>query len=220
MSAIAAAIGIGAAVTAGAAVYSANKSAGAARDAANSTVAENQREFDLTRQDTLPQRQIGANAIATLSKLEGYGPGQVDPDTGAVTGAPAGTPDYSLFTGSPGYQFSLNQGEKAINNSLVAQGRGLSGAAVKAGTSYAQGLATQNYNDYVNQLMQQAGLGSAGVSTSAQAGEAAASNDSNAFALEGNARASAYTSGAQGVNNAVQGGMSNYLLSKYLNRAP
>lgn len=218
MSGIATAIGVGAVVAAGAAVYAGNKSASAATQAANSTVGENAREFNITQANTLGQRTIGANATAQLSKLEGYGPGQVDPTTGAVTGAPAGTPDPSAFTASPGYQFSLDQGEKSINNSLVAQGRGLSGAAVKAGTTYAQGLASQNYNDYVNQLMQQAGLGSAGVSTTAQAGQAAAANDSQAFALEGNARASAYGTTASGVNNSVQGGMSNYLLSQYLNK--
>lgn len=209
---------IGGAVVAGAASsYAGSKEAGAATQAANSTVGENAREFNITQANTLPQRTIGANAIAQLSKLEGYGPGQVDPTTGAVTGAPAGTPDASAFTASPGYQFSLDQGEKSINNSLVAQGKGLSGAAVKAGTSYAQGLASQNYNDYVNQLMQQAGLGSAGVSTTTAAGTAAAANDSQAYALEGNARASAYGTTASGVNNAVQGGTSNYLLSQYLN---
>lgn len=220
MTGVATAIGVGAAVTAGAAVYAGNKSASAAESAANSTVGENAREFNITQANTLSQRTLGANADAQLSKLEGYGPGQVDPTTGAVTGAPAGTPDPSAFTASPGYQFSLDQGEKSINNSLVAQGRGLSGAAVKAGTSYAQGLASQNYNDYVNQLMQQAGLGSAAVSTTTQAGTAAAANDSQAYALEGNARASAYGSAASGVNNAIQGGTSNYLLGQYLGTNP
>lgn len=220
MSGIATAIGVGVAgvAAAGASIYAGNKEAGAAEDAANSTIGENAREFNLARQDTLGQRTIGANAIAQLSKLEGYGAGQVDPTTGVVTGAPAGTPDASAFTASPGYQFSLDQGEKAINNSLVAQGRGLSGAAVKAGTTYAQGLASQNYNDYVSQLMQQAGLGTQGINTSAAAGTAAASNDSNAFALEGNARESAYGNAAAGVNNAIQGSTSNYLLSQYLQK--
>lgn len=218
MTGVATAIGVGAVAAAGAAVYAGNKSASAATQAANSTVGENAREFNITQANTLSQRTLGANADAQLSKLEGYGPGQVDPTTGAVTGAPAGTPDASAFTASPGYQFSLDQGEKSINNSLVAQGRGLSGAAVKAGTSYAQGLASQNYNDYVNQLMQQAGLGSAAVSTTTAAGTAAAANDSQAYALEGNARASAYGTTASGVNNAVQGGAQNYLLSQYLNK--
>lgn len=217
---VAAAVIGGAVVSGVASSVAAGKQAGAAEDAANSTVGENAREFNLARADTQPNRQLGANAVAQLSKLYGYGPSQVDPNTGAVIGSPSGKPDMSGFFASPGYQFSLGQGEKSINNSLVAQGRGLSGAAVKAGTTFAQGLASQNYNDYVNQLMQQAGLGSAGVSTSAQAGAQAASNDSQAYALEGNARASAYGSAAAGINNSVQGGVGNYLLSQYLNRPP
>lgn len=218
MTGVATAIGVGAAVTAGAAVYSGNKAASAAESAANSAIGENAREFNLARADTQPSRQLGADADAQLSKLYGYGPSQVDPNTGAVTGTPSGTPDMSGFFTSPNYQFALSQGEKSINNSLVAQGRGLSGAALKAGSTFASGLASSNYNDYVNQLMQQAGLGSAAVSTSASAGAAAASNDSQAYALEGNARASAYGNTAAGVNNAVQGGTGNYLLSQYLNR--
>lgn len=213
---VAAAVIGGAVVAAGASAYAGNKAAGAAKDAANSTVGENAREFNLARADTQPQRQIGANAIAQLSKLYGYGPSQVDPNTGAVTGTPSGTPDMSGFFTSPDYQFTLGEGQKAINSSLIARGGGLSGAAVKAGTRYASGLASKNYNDYVNQLMQQAGLGSVGINTSAQAGAQAASNDSQAYALEGNARASAYGSTAAGINNAVQGGSKNYLLSRYL----
>lgn len=213
---IAAAIA-GAAIIGGvASTVSANKQAGAAKDAANSTIAENAREFNLARADTEPNRALGANADAQLSRLFGYGPTQVDPNTGAVIGSPSGKPDMSGFFTSPDYQFSLDQGQKAINNSLVAQGRGLSGAAVKAGTTFAQGLASKNYNDYVNQLFQQAGIGSAAVSTSAQAGAQAASNDSQAYALEGNARASAYGNAGAGINNAVQSGAGNYLLTRYL----
>lgn len=207
----------GAVVGAVGSAVSGSEQAGAAEDAANSTTAENAREFNLARTDTQPGRQLGADADAQLSRLYGYGPSQVSSD-GTVTGSPAGTPDMSAFTQSPGYQFSLSQGEKSINNSLIAQGRGLSGAALKAGSTFASGLASQNYNDYVNQLMQQAGLGSAAVSTSAQAGASAASNDSQAYALEGNARASAYGSTAAGINNSAQGGVSNYLLSQYLNK--
>lgn len=217
---VAAAVIGGAVVAAGASTIAGNKAASASKDAANSTVGENAREFNLVRADTQGQRQIGANATAQLSKIFGYGPSQVDPNTGAVIGSPSGTPDMSGFFTSPNYTFALGEGEKSINNSLIAKGGGLSGAAVKAGTRYASGLASGNYNDYVNQLLQQAGLGSAGVSTSAAAGASAAANNSQAYALEGNARASAYGSQAAGINNAVQGGVGNYLLSRYLGNSP
>jgi hypothetical protein len=226
---VAAAIAGAAVVGAGAAVYSANKQAGAAQDAANAatqgtnaTVSENQREFNLARADTQPSRQIGANAIASLSKLYGYAPSQVGPD-GTVTGTPSGTPDMSGFFTSPDYTFNLQQGQRAIDNSLVARGRGLSGAEIKASTGYAQGLASSQYSDYVNRLMAQAGLGQTGVNTSTQAGlatagsdAAARANQTNALTAAANARASAYGNMAAGVNNSVQGGVGNYLLLKYL----
>lgn len=229
MTGVAAAIGGAAVIGAGAAVYSASKQAGAAKDAANQaraatdqTVAENQREFDLARADTAPQRQIGANAIATLSKLYGYGPGQVSPD-GTVTGTPSGTPDLSGFFTSPDYAFNLQQGQKAIDNSLVSRGKGLSGSEIKASTNFASGLASSQFSDYVSRLMAQAGLGQAGVNTSTQAGlstaasdAAARANETNAVTSATNARASAYGNLASGISNSVTGGISNYLLMRYL----
>ena len=216
MTGVASAVVAGAVVAAGASAYAANKTAGAARDAAAGTLAENAREFDLARADTAPARQLGANSIATLSKLYGYGPSQVDPNTGAVTGTPSGTPDMSSFFTSPDYSFNLQEGEKGVTNSLVARGLGLSGSQVKASTRYASGLASQQYGDYVNRLLAQAGLGQTGVNTSAQVGQSVAASDAAARASEANARASAYGTMASGVNNAAQGGISNYLLYRYL----
>lgn len=214
---VAAAVIGGAVLGAGASVYAGSKSAGAAKDAAQTTTDENQREFDLVRGDTAPTRALGANATAALSRLYGYGAPQVDPATGAMTAGPQGTPDMSGFFTSPDYTFNLAQGQKAIDNSLVAQGRGLSGAAVKAGTQYASGLASQQYGDYVNRLMAQAGLGTTGVGQSAAAGTTLVGNETMANTNLANARASAYGTIASGVNNSIQGGAGNYLLYKYLN---
>jgi hypothetical protein len=181
--------------------YSAKKSAGAAKQAQDTVTAEQRRQFDLTRQDTAPQRQLGENAISLLSRMYGYG---------------GNAPDMSGFFQSPDYQFNLAEGENAINRSAAARGGLLSGAAVKAGQRYASGLATREYSGFIDRLMQQAGLGSTGIGQSAAAGANAANAISGAAMNAGNARASAYASGAQGVNNAVQGGLSNMLLMQYL----
>ena len=54
---------------------------------------------------------------------------------------------------TPGYQFTLNQGERATANQESAEGLGVSGAQQKAMTSYASGLADQTYNQqFSNQL--------------------------------------------------------------------
>lgn len=66
----------------------------------------------------------------------------------------------------PGYQFRLAQGQKALDQSLAAQGLSQSGAAIKAAQEYAQGLAStqyQNaYNDWLARNQQLMGLGEYG----------------------------------------------------------
>lgn len=128
----------------------------------------------------------------------------------------AGAPDMGAFFESPDYQFNLAEGQKAIDRSLVARGRGLSGAGVKEGVRYASGMASQQYGDFTNRLLQIAGLGSAATSNTVAAGTNMANNNSAALINAGNQRASIYGQTAAGVNNSVQGGISNYMLAQYL----
>jgi hypothetical protein len=138
------------------------------------------------------------------------------PPVAGGTGAGAGTPDMSAFFESPDYQFNLAEGQKAIDRSLVAQGRGLSGAGVRQGVRYASGVASQQYGDFTNRLLTIAGLGSAATSNTVAAGQNMANNNSAALINAGNQRASIYGQTAAGVNNSVQGGISNYMLAQYL----
>lgn len=137
-------------------------------------------------------------------------------DAGAATAT--GRPELGAFFESPDYQFNLGEGQKAIDRSLAARGGALSGASVREGARYASGLASQQFGDYTNRLLTIAGLGNAATSNVAQAGMNAANNNSNALINNANARASAYTTQAQGVNNAVQSGISGWLLNSYLQK--
>jgi hypothetical protein len=134
---------------------------------------------------------------------------------GAPAQGPAG-PDMSVFFQSPDYQFNLQEGQQGIDRSAAARGGLLSGAAVKAGTRFASGLASREYSSFVDRLMQQAGLGTTGIGASAAAGANAASNIGNAYMNAGNTRANAYMQQGQNVNNQLQGTASNLLLMKYL----
>lgn len=54
---------------------------------------------------------------------------------------------------TPGYQFALQQGLEATQNSYAAQGLGTSGAALKGAANYAEGLASTTYQQqYQNAL--------------------------------------------------------------------
>lgn len=59
----------------------------------------------------------------------------------------------------PGYQFLLDQGQKATQNGFAAQGLGSSEAAMKGGISFAEGLAGTSLQQQFDMLMKQAGLG-------------------------------------------------------------
>lgn len=175
---------------------SAGKAAGAAKAGTDATVGENQRQFDLVRSDTANLRGLSDQSVGMLSKLN------------------AG--DSSAFHQDPGYQFALEQGQRSIDNSAAARGGLLSGGAVKAGARFATGLADQQYGSFYDRLLQSAGLGNTGIGASASAGASAAGNIGAAYTNGAAMRGSAYLQGGQAVNGAVQGGVSNLLLSRYL----
>jgi hypothetical protein len=130
------------------------------------------------------QRNAANNAINTLQQSKdeaiGYydklspwakGGGQaLSPLTGLLTGT---SYDYAtgnqtqlnpeqrnnLFTASPGYQFRLDQAMKALTSRQNALGYSNSGGADKELVQYSQGLASDEYNNYLNQLFQLAGVG-------------------------------------------------------------
>lgn len=135
--------------------------------------------------------------------------------------APAATgPDMSAFFESPDYQFNKDQSQQALDRSLLARGRGLSGAGVKEGERLASGLASTEFGNFFNRLTTLAGMGNAATNTSAQAGLSTASNNANITTNAGNQRASIYGDQAAGVSNAVTGGLSNYLFLQQLNKNP
>lgn len=54
------------------------------------------------------------------------------------------------FTADPGYNFRLQEGQKAIDRSLGARGKVFSGEALTDAQNFGQGLADQTYNDAYN----------------------------------------------------------------------
>jgi len=72
---------------------------------------------------------------------------QPNPDSGSSG------PNFSDFYNTPGYQWQLDQGKKAIERSAAARGGLASGNTLGALTKYGQGLADQTYNQYVSNLM-------------------------------------------------------------------
>lgn len=72
---------------------------------------------------------------------------------------------FQNFQNSTGFDFMMDQGQRAITGSNAAKGLLRSGSTAKALTSFGQNLASTRYNDYMNQLLglSNLGLGAGGV---------------------------------------------------------
>lgn len=62
--------------------------------------------------------------------------------------------DASDLENTPGYQFTMNQGLKALANQNAAKGLGLSGAQQKGALEYATGLADNTFGQQYNRALQ------------------------------------------------------------------
>lgn len=124
-----------------------------------------------TRNDLMPYMQRGGQALDTLAPLVGVGG---NPLTAYLT---------KPFTGAdlestPGYQFTRDQGLKAVQNSYAARGLGSSGAAMRGAARYATGLAESTFDKQLQNSMAQrqliynmlTGLSGSGQNAAAQMG--------------------------------------------------
>jgi hypothetical protein len=124
---------------------------------------------------------------------------EVMPDGSVRTIAAAGTdggdggggaPDYSGFYNSPDYQFALDQGLQATSRAGSAMGNFRSGNTLAALTQYGQGLATQNFGNYVSRLQSLAGIGVTASNNAGQNAMVLGGNIGNTLQNGANARAS------------------------------
>lgn len=166
--------------------------------------------------------------------FEGYGRGTWGGLLGGLDGKPtppgsvpiAPTPtapasrDLTPFFASPQYQFVRDEGLRGITNSRAAQGSGSGGNALRGAIGYASNLASGEFESYVNKLFGIAGLGSGATNVGVQSASNAGANLASIYQNAGNARASAYMAGASGVNNALQGGIQNWMFYDYLKNNP
>jgi hypothetical protein len=188
----------------------ANAAAAMQLEVAKLAIASQEKMFERGVELTDPWRTAGKNALATLQGKISAGPGD--------------------YTKSPGYDFRLAEGQKAMERSAAARGGLLSGAAGKAMERYGQDYATQDYDNYLRRyyesltpLQSLAGVGQSTASQTAgaagslgagiantqmQAGNAAAAGILGA----GQANAAGQINQANAITGSLQSGMNNALL--------
>lgn len=128
-------------------------------------------------------------------------------------GSNGSSPDYSEFYKSPGYQFRLDEGQKAIERSAAARGGLNSGATMKALDRFSQGIASDEFGRYVGGLQSMAGIGQNATNATTQAGQASSNNIINAYGNMGNARASSYANTGSAINSGINNVLSAYLMN-------
>lgn len=191
----AAIIGGGAVVGAGITAKSGRQQTAAIGQSEKRAIEEQRRQFDISQQLTEPRREAENAALAQLSNILGLGGGQAD-----LSGLQI-----------PGQQFAIDEASRAIERSASARGGLVSGNTLAALQERALGITNQNFlSNFLNPL-QNLALGGAG----AQAGQNALNLGVNVGNLQqqgGANRANIIGQTGSGINSAIQGGLSNFLL--------
>ncbi len=183
----------------------AQKASDASVEVANRQIQFAKQTRDQINQNLSPYREAGQNALDIQSQRVADGfqyqaaPGAND----AVPDFEFSTPSADDFRTDPGYQFAFEEGQRAIDGSAAARGNLFSGATLKAQQRFGQGLADQNYRNFLTDYRQQ----EANAANDFRQQQANAANDfrsqqSQYNALVGNLAASGQNAAAQ-ANNAA-----------------
>ena len=207
---------------------------GMAADASKDAANLQQDRYAQTRADLQPYFQPGYNALNDAYGLARLGPTGGGPDYLAqAAGNLPGRMTQAELEATPGYQFDLREGLKAVQSSAAARGLGVSGASLKGAGAFATGLANKTYldqfnvgqkrfEDYLNlntgqqgnvtnsfnRLNSIAGMGANAAAGLGTTGAGLANTAGNYIQQGGLANAA----GLQGVGNALTGGANNYLM--------
>ena len=124
--------------------------------------------------------------------------------------------DFSMadYTADPGYQFRLDQGQQALERSAAARGLLSSGSTLKGIENYAQGAASQEYqnafnryqinrSNQLNPLQSLMGAGQSSTNTLTSAAANQGTNQANTTMAAGQARASGYVGSANALSGAL-----------------
>lgn len=167
---------------AGAAKESSALAAETSLQATREAIAAQKEMYEQGRQDLAPWREAGGRALTDLEALMKQGPGE--------------------FTKSPGYEFTLSEGTKAIERAASAGGRLASGRTIKESIGYAEGLASTEYDKFLaryyaklNPYQTMAGLGQTTAATTAQAGTQTGAGIASSLMSGGSTAANAYYQG-------------------------
>jgi len=202
------AVSTGAAILGGAAISgimgseAAGKSSRATARASKASIAEQRRQFDIIQKQAAPYRKVGEQALYSLADMMGVE---------SKNPYEAGTDEYTAFENrqkydfqeTPGYQFRLGEGEKALERSQA--GRRLGGRAAKEALRYGQEFGAAERGAEFSKLSTLAGFGPSTVGAGMPTGIP------GTIEAGGRAAAEYGYKGSEAISGAIQGGLGNLM---------
>lgn len=169
-------------------------------NAANNATELQYNEFQQQQANEAPWLAAGQAALPQLSQM-------------AAT-TPSFTSQDFLNNQDPAYQFDLSQGEQAVQRSAAAAGGLQTGGTLKALNNYAQGAASNEYQNAYNRFMNNqntqfsrlsslAGIGQTATAGVNAAGMNMANNNANTITSLGSAQGAAQIAGSQNIGNTL-----------------
>lgn len=122
-----------------------------------------------------------------------------------VDGAAQANQAFDTFRNSTGYDWRLKQGMNALNSGYAGAGTIKSGAAIKGAIDYGQGMASQEFGNYLNALGNQQGIGLQAGSSAAGVSQNVANSLGNIYQQNGANQANASLARASALGNGISG---------------
>lgn len=215
-----------AAATIGSSLLSSDASRSAANtqaDAANHAADLQQQNLAQTRESLQPFVNTGYEAQGALRNLLGLG-APTDSGTYGSLMQPFDAKAFEQWK-DPGYQFQLQQGQQALQNSQAAQNGVLSGGALKDLIGFNQGMANNAYQNAFGRYMSQndatynrlsslLGIGENAAAGLGNTGAQVMSNVGNTLTSGAAARAAGQIGSANAFTGGINNGMGYYMLNQ------
>lgn len=189
-----------------------------AANAANQAAQMQQEEAGRARQAMSPWSSTGIGALGKIAGLLGLGELRMsDPSNPnsfwGIYGDGKAAQDKALnaFQTSPGYQWRKTEGVNALDRSAAAKGLLLSGAQVKGVQAFGDGLAAEEWRNYMADLKDTAGMGQSAASSASNTSASLTSGAANNIAQGGMARGSGYAAGANALASGIGQGINNVM---------
>ena len=194
----AAAIVGAAAIGAGASVYGSSQAASAQEKAARTAGNIQKNQYEQTRSDLAPYRDVGSNALSRYQNLLG------------MNGQDAYKSALGDYQQSPFLSQLVTDTQRGVDASSAARGGLYSGATAQAIGDRTANLYMGDFNNYLSRVGGLVDTGASAATQTGQFGANAAAGRAQAATAAGNASAGGWINAANGVNNALSQGASLY----------